>query len=93
MSPFCVSKISTGKGDGCWCRAKAAGKAGYRWRGYTHVSANGVSGFPAKATAAKGEKLLEAAAGAIAALITDPETWAPMADIRGEGTGGVPFRK
>lgn len=84
-----LAGIGTPRGKG----ATAAGKAGYRWRGYTHVSANGVSGFPAKATAAKGEKLLEAAAGAIAALITDPETWAPMADIRGEGTGGVPFRK
>lgn len=69
-----------------------AGRASYRWRPFTHLTGNGVSGIPEKATAAKGEKLLEVASDAIAALITDPETWAPPRDLRGEGTGGVPFR-
>jgi creatinine amidohydrolase len=51
-----------------------------------------VSGIPEKATAEKGEKLLEVASDAIAALIMDDMTWAPPNDLRGEGTGGVPFR-
>jgi creatinine amidohydrolase len=69
-----------------------AGQASYRWRPFTHMTGNGVSGIPEKASAAKGEKILEAAANAVAALITDPETWDPPRDLRGEGTGGVPFR-
>jgi creatinine amidohydrolase len=60
------------------------------------MTANGVSGVPTRATAEKGERLLDAAAEALAALITDPETWAAPGDRRGQGTesipGGVPFR-
>ena len=69
-----------------------AGQASYRWRPFAHVTGNGVSGIPEKATADKGEKILEAASAAISALITDPETWAPPRDLRGAGTGGIPFR-
>ena len=69
-----------------------AGRASYRWRPFTSMTGNGVSGFPAKATAEKGEAILEVATDALAALITDPDTWAPAGDKRGEGTGGVPFR-
>lgn len=69
-----------------------AGKASYRWRPFQSMTGNGVSGFPEKASAEKGEALLEAASDAIAALIADPETWAPAGDKRGDGTGGVPFR-
>jgi len=69
-----------------------AGNASYRWRPFAHMTGNGVSGYPAKATAEKGEKILEVASDAIAALITDPETLAPARDLRGEGTQGVPFR-
>jgi creatinine amidohydrolase len=69
-----------------------AGQASYRWRPFAHMTGNGVSGIPEKATAEKGEKLLEAASDAIAALITASETWAPPRDLRGEGTSGVPFR-
>lgn len=70
-----------------------AGRASYRWRPFTHVTGNGVAGVPARASAEKGEKLLQASAEALAALITDPATWAPAQDLRGAGTGGVPFRK
>jgi len=69
-----------------------AGRDSYRWRPFVHTTGNGVSGIPAKATAEKGEKLLEAASDAIAALITDEATWAAPNDLRGEGAGGVPFR-
>ena len=71
----------------------AAGKASYRWRPFQHMTANGVSGVPTRATAEKGEKLLDAAAGALAALIADPDTWEPAGDLRGNATGGVPFRR
>jgi creatinine amidohydrolase len=70
----------------------AAGKASYRWRPFQHMTANGVSGVPTRATAEKGERLLDAAAEALAALITDTETWAAPGDRRGNAIGGVPFR-
>jgi creatinine amidohydrolase len=69
-----------------------AGRASYRWRPFAHVTENGVAGIPEKATAKKGEALLEASAAALAALIIDPETWAPPRDLRGPGTMGVPFK-
>lgn len=69
-----------------------AGNASFRWRSFTHTTGNGVSGDPANANAAQGEAILEAAASALAALITDPESWAPMRDLRGGGTMDVPFR-
>ena len=68
-----------------------AGKAAYRWRPLAHATPNGVIGMPEKSTSAKGEALLEIGSQALADLITDPETWAPVQDLRGQGTGGVPF--
>lgn len=68
-----------------------AGAAGYRWRPLTHVTPNGVLGKPEKATAEKGEALLEIGAEAIARLITDPATWAGPKDRRQQETGGVPL--
>jgi creatinine amidohydrolase len=70
----------------------SAGKASYRWRPYTHMTGNGVSGNPSRANAKKGEKMLQVAAAAMAQLITDEETWAPVNDLRPEGTKGVPFK-
>ena len=69
-----------------------AGHASYRWRPFTHLTGNGVSGMPGKSTPEKGERIIEAASDALAALITDPETWAAPGDKRGAETGGVPFR-
>ena len=69
-----------------------AGKASYRWRPFAHKTADGVAGRPAKATAEKGRAIIEAASDALAALITDPETWAAPQDNRPESVGGVPFR-
>ena len=84
-----LASLATGRGAGFL----KAGHAAYRWRPFAHITGNGVSGIPEKATPEKGERLLEVASDAIAALITDPETWAPAQDKRGDGTGGVPFRK
>lgn len=69
-----------------------AGRASYRWRPFAHMTGNGVAGIPEKSSVEKGEALLEISAQALADLITDPETWAPPRDLRGDGAGGVPFR-
>ena len=67
------------------------GRGSYRWRPLSHATPNGVLGMPEKSTPEKGETLLEIGSQALADLITDPETWADVQDLRGEGTGGVPF--
>ena len=68
-----------------------AGKSAYRWRPFPHATGNGMAGNPTRATAAKGEAMLEAGARAIADLVADPVTWADPIDRRGEGTQSVPF--
>ena len=70
-----------------------AGHASYRWRPFAHVTGNGIAGDPAKANADKGEALLEAGSAAVAALITDAETWAAPQDLRDASLAGVPFRR
>lgn len=72
--------------------ALAAGNASYRWRSYASASDIGITGNPARATAEKGRRLIEAAAEGLAELITDPETWADAPDKRGHDIQGVPFR-
>ena len=73
-------------------RFLSAGKSSYRWRPFTAISHNGVVGIPEKATAEKGEKILDVASEGIAALIRDPQTWAASPDLRAGETGGVPLR-
>lgn len=68
-----------------------AGRGSYRWRPFNHATGNGIAGNPTRSTAAKGEAICEVSAEALAALITDPETWSEPKDLRGEGTGGVAF--
>lgn len=84
-----LSSLATQRGAGFL----AAGRDSYRWRPFSHMTANGVAGDPSKASVAKGEALLEASAEALAALITNPETWAPARDLRPDQIGGVPLRK
>ncbi len=69
------------------------GEAAFRWHNLAHVTHNGTIGVPTKASAEKGEKLLEAGAEALSDLICDPDTWAPARDLRGQETGGVAFRR
>ena len=83
-----LSSLATQRGAG----PLAVGKASYRWRSFAQATANGVSGNPTAASAEQGEAILEAAAGALADLIADQDTWAPLPDLRGGGTAGVPFR-
>lgn len=77
--------------DGAGTRFLSAGKSAYRWRPYTQMTPHGATGMPGRATADKGERLFEAAANAIAAMIVDSETWDDPVDQRGDGTCGVPF--
>jgi creatinine amidohydrolase len=69
-----------------------AGQGSYRWRPFAHVTENGLAGNPARSNLDKGEKMLEAAAEALARLICDSETWAAPNDLRSDSTGSVPFR-
>lgn len=47
----------------------------YRWRSFAEITESGVIGVPAAASAEKGEKLLDAAAGALAEALTDGAIW------------------
>lgn len=79
--------------DGAGAGFLGAGKGSYRWRPYTQTTPHGATGMPGRSNADKGERLFEVAAEAIAALILDPDTWADPVDRRGDGAGGVPFRR
>lgn len=69
-----------------------AGRASYRWRSFTSKTADGVAGNPTRASLEKGHAIINAATDALAALITDPNTWSGTEDLRGQGTAGVKFR-
>lgn len=58
------------------------GEASYRWRPFEHVTWNGVIGDPSKATAEKGEQLLDIASNALAGILCDPAVWAPRRNLR-----------
>ena len=49
----------------------------YRWRGFEEMTESGVIGFPAAASAEKGERLLAAAADGVAEALTREEIWRP----------------
>ncbi len=51
------------------------GRASFRWRSFTERTDNGVIGNPARASAAKGEALLEAISTCLAEMILDDATW------------------
>jgi len=57
-----------------------AGNASYRWRPFSAATHSGVIGDPSRASAQKGEQILEAASNALAALLTDPASWALAGD-------------
>ncbi|MDP6707257.1 MAG: creatininase family protein [Alphaproteobacteria bacterium] len=79
------------------CAGTSAGSLGgpetaYRWHSFSERTANGVIGDPTRASAEKGEKLLDASAEGLAKLILAPETWARGEDVRLPETGGVPLK-
>jgi creatinine amidohydrolase len=55
--------------------AEVAGDAAHRWRSFRARTSHGAIGDPRLATADKGERLLDAAAGAVAALVANQEFW------------------
>ena len=55
--------------------AEMAGPDAHRWRSFAARTSHGVIGDPRAATAEKGERLLEAAAGAVAKLVANREFW------------------
>ena len=79
--------------DGAGAGFLQAGKGSYRWRPYTQTTSHGATGMPGRASADKGEQLLDVSAEAVAAMILDPDTWAKPVDQRGDGTAGVAFRR
>ena len=64
----------------------------YRWQGFAARTRNGVLGDPTRASAEKGERLLDLCAEGLAKLILDTDLWGPSADIRLDQTGGVPLK-
>ncbi len=50
-----------------------------RWHSFADLTPNGTIGNPARATAAKGEKLFELAANELAARLSDGKLWPPLA--------------
>jgi creatinine amidohydrolase len=55
--------------------SRASAEGLYRWRSFAARSKNGVIGHPAAASAAKGERLLEAATTGLAAALLDESFW------------------
>jgi creatinine amidohydrolase len=53
------------------------GRQPKRWHSFAELTPNGTIGNPARATAAKGEKLLELFARALAERLADPQLWPP----------------
>ena len=58
---------------------RGAPAGAYRWRSFAARTRSGAIGDPTAASAEKGERLLEAAADAVAALITNRPFWAEAA--------------
>ncbi len=67
-------------------------EAAYRWQSFAARTANGVAGNPIRASAEKGERLLDTAAEGLAKLMLAPETWVELKDLRQAETGGVPLK-
>lgn len=70
-----VSKLREAKGPTQPELADFVGETPYRWRSFESRTATGVIGDAELATAAKGEKLLDAAAAAVAKVALTPEFW------------------
>jgi creatinine amidohydrolase len=49
--------------------------AAHRWQSFRSRTSHGAIGDPRAASAEKGERLLQAAADAVATLITNPDFW------------------
>jgi creatinine amidohydrolase len=61
--------------EASFAEGKSPGGAAYRWRSFAARTASGVIGDPTAASAEKGERLLEAAAAALAELLRNEAFW------------------
>ena len=68
VDPSCFAEARFAEG-------KSPGGAAYRWRSFAARTASGVIGDPTAASAEKGERLLEAAAAALADLLRNEAFW------------------
>ena len=70
-----MSRLSEAKGPTAPELADVVDDSVYRWRSFASRTATGVIGDAALASADKGERLLRAAAEAVAKAVTTPELW------------------
>lgn len=78
LAPELVDMVAAQDAVGPTARelAEVAGsEAAHRWRSFASRTSHGAIGDPRAASAEKGERLLEAAAGAVAKLVANREFW------------------
>ena len=74
LEPGLVDRDEMARVEGCTRNLSVSGGV-YRWRGFEEMTESGVIGFPAAATAEKGERLLAAAAEGVAEALSSEEMW------------------
>ena len=74
LEPGLVDRDEMARLEGCTRNLSVSGGV-YRWRGFEEMTESGVIGFPAAASAEKGERLLAAAADGVAEALTREEVW------------------
>ena len=74
LEPGLVDRDEMARVEGCTRNLSVSGGV-YRWRGFEEMTESGVIGFPAAATADKGERLLAAAAEGVAEALSSEEMW------------------
>ena len=74
LEPDLVDRDEMGRLEGGTRNLSVSGSV-YRWRGFEEMTESGVIGFPAAASAEKGERLLAAAADGVAEALTREEIW------------------
>ena len=74
LEPALVDRDEMARVEGCKRNLGVSGGV-YRWRGFEEMTGSGVIGFPAAASAEKGERLLAAAAEGVAEVLMQEEVW------------------
>ena len=74
LEPGLVDREEMARVDGGTRNLSVSGGV-YRWRGFEEMTESGVIGFPAAASAEKGERLLAAAAEGVAEALAREEMW------------------
>ena len=74
LEPDLVDRDEMARVEGCTRNLSVSGGL-YRWRGFEEMTESGVIGFPAAASAEKGERLLAAAAEGVAEALMKEKVW------------------